>query len=135
MYVSLIGYTLGIALINHIHYSLNYMHTKYGLPFSPPCRPPSITGLHFFWQAHILPCTMSCIGTFFGDPTQNHKCTLLIPSKHIIINNDKQRANMETTVRRSHRMKYSLFIQDLIQVCWSLFQDSCQIDQNKFPIE
>ena len=55
----------------------------------------------------------------------------------MIINSrsNKQKTNKETTIRRSHRMNYSPFIQDFIQVHQSLFQDSRQIDLNTFPIK
>ena len=64
-----------------------------------------------FLQASMLLHGTSCVGTIFRALTQNHKCALSICSKHMIINNNKQKTNMETTIRRSHRMNYSLFIQ------------------------
>ena len=69
-----------------------------------------------FWQVCMLPCGTSCIRIILRTPTQNHKCTLLIPSIHMISHNDNHKQNMETTIRRSHRMKYSWAIQDLIRV-------------------
>ena len=88
----------------------------------------------FLVSAH-LPNGMLHIGIMFRTPTQNHKCTLSIPSEHIELHNNNHKSNMETTIRRSHRMKNSLFSQNLLQVWQSLFQDSSQADPNSFPVQ
>ena len=86
------------------------MHTKYGVTYLTPCGTPNDTGPHSFFGEHTCSHTgCHVLGKIFRTLTQNHKCTLLIPSKHMIIQNDKHKSNMETTIRRSHRMKYSWF--------------------------
>ena len=33
-------------------YTLDYLHTKYGVPYSSPHGPPNVTGLHSFFGKH-----------------------------------------------------------------------------------
>ena len=104
----LVGFTLGIALINHIHSShihTQYMYTKYGVPYSTPHGPQSITGRCSFLASMHTPMWDIMHWENSQSPNSKPQMHMFNSLQNMIMHNNKHKSNMETTIRRSHRMK------------------------------